>query len=61
MITFLIGAVFALITLLAVGLQRTYYHYPLKELKRQARAGDRPEPERAANDGKEGHSPRLPQ
>jgi len=26
-------------TLLAIGLQRTYNHFPLKELKRQARAG----------------------
>lgn len=31
---------FAGITLLAIGLQRTYYHYPVKELKRRARSGD---------------------
>lgn len=34
------GALFAAITLLAIGLQRTYYHYPAKELKRRARNGD---------------------
>lgn len=34
------GIVFAGITLLAIGLQRTYYHYPAKELKRRARHGD---------------------
>ena len=28
------------ITLLAIGLQRTYYHHPAKELKRRARTGD---------------------
>ncbi len=38
--TFFFGIVFALITLLAIGLQRTYYHYPAKELKRRARNGD---------------------
>ncbi len=38
--TFFFGIVFAAITLLAIGLQRTYYHYPLKELKRRARSGD---------------------
>lgn len=36
----LFGAIFAIITLLAIGLQRTYYHYPVKELKRRARNGD---------------------
>lgn len=36
----LFGAIFAAITLLAIGLQRTYYHYPVKELKRRARNGD---------------------
>lgn len=40
MTSFLLGLVFAGITLLAIGLQRTYYHYPVKELKRRARAGD---------------------
>jgi CBS domain containing-hemolysin-like protein len=37
---FIFGAVFAVCTLLAIGLQRTYYHYPVKELKRRARKGD---------------------
>lgn len=36
----LFGIIFAVITLLAIGLQRTYYHYPVKELKRRARNGD---------------------
>lgn len=36
----ILGILFAGITLLAIGLQRTYYHYPAKELKRQARSGD---------------------
>jgi CBS domain containing-hemolysin-like protein len=40
MTALLLGALFAGITLLAIGLQRTYYHYPLKELKRRARKGD---------------------
>jgi len=40
MASFLFGLLFAGITLLAIGLQRTYYHYPVKELKRRARAGD---------------------
>lgn len=38
--TLLFGIIFAGITLLAIGLQRTYYHYPAKELKRRARTGD---------------------
>jgi len=38
--SFILGITFAGITLLAIGLQRTYYHYPVKELKRRARAGD---------------------
>lgn len=38
--TLIFGALFAGITLLAIGLQRTYYHYPVKELKRRARNGD---------------------
>lgn len=38
--TLIFGALFAGITLLAIGLQRTYYHYPVKELKRRARSGD---------------------
>ncbi len=37
---FVFGLIFAGITLLAIGLQRTYYHYPVKELKRRARHGD---------------------
>lgn len=40
MISFVFGLLFAGITLLAIGLQRTYYHYPVKELKRRARSGD---------------------
>lgn len=36
----LIGAIFAVLALVAIGLQRTYYHIPLKELKRRARSGD---------------------
>jgi CBS domain containing-hemolysin-like protein len=40
MITLLFGTLFAGITLLAIGLQRTYYHYPLRELKRRAQKGD---------------------
>lgn len=40
MTSFIFGVIFAGITLLAIGLQRTYYHYPVRELKRQARAGD---------------------
>lgn len=36
----LFGIIFAAITLLAIGLQRTYDHYPVKELKRRARNGD---------------------
>lgn len=40
MTSFLFGILFAGITLLAIGLQRTYYHYPVKELKRRARGGD---------------------
>lgn len=36
----LFGFLFAGITLLGIGLQRTYYHYPTKELKRRARNGD---------------------
>lgn len=40
MVTLLFGAIFAGITLLSIGLQRTYYHYPLKELKRRAQKGD---------------------
>ena len=38
--SFFFGVLFAIITLLAIGLQRTYYHYPVKELKRRARNGD---------------------
>jgi CBS domain containing-hemolysin-like protein len=38
--TLIFGILFAGLTLLAIGLQRTYYHYPVKELKRRARAGD---------------------
>ena len=40
MASFIFGVIMAGITLLAIGLQRTYYHYPAKELKRRARAGD---------------------
>lgn len=40
MTSFIFGLLFAGITLLAIGLQRTYYHYPVKELKRRARSGD---------------------
>ena len=40
MASFIFGVIMAGITLLTVGLQRTYYHHPAKELKRQARAGD---------------------
>ena len=40
MISFLFGLLFAGITLLAIGLQRTYEHFPLKELKRRAQKGD---------------------
>lgn len=40
MILFIIGVVFALLALVAIGLQRTYYHIPVKELKRRARSGD---------------------
>ena len=40
MVSFIFGVIFAGLTLLAIGLQRTYNHYPIKELKRQARAGD---------------------
>jgi len=40
MISFLFGLLFSGITLLAIGLWRTYNHYPVKELKRRARAGD---------------------
>lgn len=40
MTSLLFGCFFAAVTLLAIGLQRTYYHYPLKELKRRARIGD---------------------
>lgn len=39
MVSFIFGALFGGMTLLAIGLQRTYNHFPLKELKRQARAG----------------------
>ncbi len=35
-----IGIILFLSTLFAVGLQRAYEHVPLKELRRQARAGD---------------------
>lgn len=38
--SFIFGCLFAGITLLAIGLQRTYYHYPIKELRRRARHGD---------------------
>lgn len=34
------GVLAAGITLLGVGLQRTYYYYPVRELKRRARKGD---------------------
>jgi CBS domain containing-hemolysin-like protein len=40
MASFIFGIFFAGLTLLAIGLLRTYNHYPVKELKRQARAGD---------------------
>lgn len=40
MLTFIFGVLFAGFTLLVIGLQRTYGHYPVKEIKRQARAGD---------------------
>lgn len=40
MVTFIIGCIFALLALIAIGLQRTYYHIPVKELKRRARKGD---------------------
>jgi CBS domain containing-hemolysin-like protein len=40
MVSFIFGLLFAGLTLLAIGLKRTYDHYPVKELKRQARAGD---------------------
>ena len=36
----IIGIIFALLALVAIGLQRTYYHIPIKELKRRARSGD---------------------
>jgi CBS domain containing-hemolysin-like protein len=38
--TLFFGVLFAGITLLAIGLQRTYYHYPVKELRRRARSDD---------------------
>lgn len=38
--SFLLGTLSAAAMLLAIGLQRTYYHYPVKELRRQARHGD---------------------
>ncbi len=38
--SFLFGLAFAGIMLLFIGLQRTYSHYPPKELKRRARQGD---------------------
>lgn len=40
MLAFIFGLFCAGVMVLAIGLQRTYTHYPLKELKRQARAGD---------------------
>lgn len=36
----IIGAVFAVLALVAIGLMRTYYNIPIKELKRRARRGD---------------------
>lgn len=38
--TFGFGVLFACVTLLAIGLQRTYNRFPAKELKRRARSGD---------------------
>ncbi|MGB4759563.1 MAG: CBS domain-containing protein [Candidatus Saccharimonadales bacterium] len=40
MFTLVFGSVFAVFALVAIGLQRTYYHIPVKELKRRARGGD---------------------
>jgi CBS domain containing-hemolysin-like protein len=40
MTSFIFGALFAGLTLLAIGLLRTYNHYPVKELKRRARGND---------------------
>jgi len=40
MTLFIIGLVSALLALIAVGLMRTYYKIPAKELKRRARSGD---------------------
>ena len=40
MISFIFGVLFAGVMLLLIGLQRTYSHYPAKELKRRARAGE---------------------
>lgn len=40
MFVLFLGALFAILALVAIGLQRTYYHIPVKELKRRARGGD---------------------
>ncbi len=40
MLTLVTTLLLALITLLAVSLQKAYHHAPLKEIKRRARAGD---------------------
>lgn len=41
MISYIAALLLLLITLLCIGLQKTYYFFPARELKRQARAGDR--------------------
>lgn len=37
---FILGCLFGVLALLAIGLQRTYSHIPAKEVKRRAAAGD---------------------
>jgi putative hemolysin len=41
MVQYFLALGLLLLTLLTVSLQRTYYFFPVRELKRQARAGDR--------------------
>lgn len=40
MLTFILGLILAGILFLAISLQKTYHHVPLRELKRQANQGD---------------------